>query len=441
MVRVFRKSRGFTLIELLVVIAIIAVLVGLLLPAVQKVREAANRMSCQNNLHQLALAAANFESAYGKFPPGACLSPVATNPAVDPYVFGILGLNGPYTGLLAYLLPYMEQQAAYNLVPQDLFPLNSPTDGWAYTFGPHDFDLAWTYNGSNALAPAALGIPSTYLQGGHSPGFNGTGWGAGNPTAAQIAATPAGERTLPNGGFASFNIKSFNCPSDGVLPTFAYIDAFYLAGPGVTTDSAFTGGAGLNTGNNYVPIQDFQPVPDQITQLWGTTNYLGNGGYAVEGGIPPNPIGPCADGTSANFTPDLLGVDPWQIQKNIGVHLLPGPFQTNGKTRYGDMTDGSSNTLGFGESLGNAPSGPRYEALAWAGMGSQISTNGLSPGIPCSNNGLGAGNFASKHTGIVNFAFMDGSVHSINTSINPITFFQLSAMSDGSVIDAAQLGF
>jgi prepilin-type N-terminal cleavage/methylation domain-containing protein/prepilin-type processing-associated H-X9-DG protein len=107
MPRLLKTARrpGFTLIELLVVIAIIAMLVGLLLPAVQAAREAARRIQCTNNLKQLGLACIGYHDTQGSFPPGA-VGPLT--PAFPQYA------QLKHHGLGTYLLPYLEQQTLAN---------------------------------------------------------------------------------------------------------------------------------------------------------------------------------------------------------------------------------------------------------------------------------------------------------------------------------------
>jgi prepilin-type N-terminal cleavage/methylation domain-containing protein len=121
------RRNAFTLIELLVVIAIIAILVGLLLPAVQKVREAASRMRCANHLKQIGIGLHNYESTYHTFPPGFVSTVTGTwsgngNDAVSE--------SGPGWSFFASLLPFVEQDNLFRSIHQDL-PISAPQNAAA----------------------------------------------------------------------------------------------------------------------------------------------------------------------------------------------------------------------------------------------------------------------------------------------------------------------
>jgi prepilin-type N-terminal cleavage/methylation domain-containing protein/prepilin-type processing-associated H-X9-DG protein len=263
---------AFTLIELLVVIAIIAVLIGLLLPAVQKVREAAANTSCRNNLHQIGLGAHAYTDANGGyFPVGSNISPNAQYPPGDSPQFWQIPppTAGPYTGVLAYLLPYIEQTNLYNQIPQSYFKLNTTQGAWAYSTPPYDDQS---------------GVPSQYI--------NYTGY--------------------PK--WADTHIKTYECPSDspygrltnqgdwvidayfiytGTDPNFgpgsAYIDYVYNY-PGFGAEmgaSSYIGCAGYASGNStsaqkYAGVYGANKPTRIVTIGDGTSNTIGFG-EAVSG--------------------------------------------------------------------------------------------------------------------------------------------------------------
>jgi prepilin-type N-terminal cleavage/methylation domain-containing protein/prepilin-type processing-associated H-X9-DG protein len=173
MIAIFRAAflrRAFTLIELLVVIAIIAVLIGLLLPAVQKVREAAARMSCQNNLKQIGLALHNFHDANGYFPPavvnngdnsGIVSASQSYYPGETPPASGNYRVYN-HTGFV-FLLPYIEQG---NLYQQYNFKIPGANDAWAKAFlgsGVVEQDLANYPTGQTGL-PNQTVVGTAYLK-------------------------------------------------------------------------------------------------------------------------------------------------------------------------------------------------------------------------------------------------------------------------------------
>ncbi|MDB5312900.1 MAG: hypothetical protein JWO38_7102 [Gemmataceae bacterium] len=303
------SRRGFTLIELLVVIAIIAILIGLLLPAVQKVREAAARSSCQNNLKQLGLAAHNYASANNYLPPG-----------MD------AGGGGP----IIYLLPYLEQQNLFTG-----FNLSSTPFWWSQNRPPS------TGSTSPPRPPARYG--------------------------------------------AEGEIKTLQCPSNPPPASYnwVFMDSFYGT-PGTDYPTA------QGTSNTHV----YSGNPGSV--ILGRSNYVGVAG-------------------------------DWRYGAGY-----KGVFTFQSKLSLVGITDGTSNTVMFGEwSGGSFDGGKTISTWTWGG-GAAFTAFGL-----CNTGSKSCWyTFNSNHTNVVNFVYSDGSVRPLKNpaGLDFPTWAAICGKSDGVVL-------
>jgi prepilin-type N-terminal cleavage/methylation domain-containing protein/prepilin-type processing-associated H-X9-DG protein len=351
----YRRPRaGFTLIELLVVIAIIGVLIALLLPAVQKVREAANRASCGNNLKQIGLACHNYHDTNSRLPPGQ-LGPCPPGAPMN------YNSNWQHVGALAFLLPYLEQDSVYRQLDLRVpFP-GGPNRLWDCTWpAPPDGDAQagwWTDQRDPAQGPTNITLAQT-------------------------------------------RIKTFICPSDDPYAnTAGTIIALY------------------NFQNAGEPQIGFRPFPlGTFADSLGRTNYVGCAGAAGYGDSP--------------FWNQYIGVFTDRRSVSLG--------QVNN-------LDGTSHTLLFGEALGGN-SFQRDYAYSWIGCGSLATILGFPQASAANPHADSPANFGSRHPGVVQFVYADGSVHPLKRGATSTRYSddwyvlqELAGYQDGGTRDAGSI--
>jgi prepilin-type N-terminal cleavage/methylation domain-containing protein/prepilin-type processing-associated H-X9-DG protein len=380
-----RGVRGFTLIELLVVIAIIAVLIALLLPAVQSAREAARRIQCTNNLKQLGLAIANYESANLLIPPGAMV--LVTGPSDINASWGS-GNNG--VSAFALMLPYLEQGPIFNAINFNQWisgnaPPNSGTNS-AAEMGT--FATAWYTRLS------VLSCPSD----GDQAGFRN--FGSTNGDGQDISSAPPAPPGSPAGTPVLVPVSDYG---------FSFGDNYCIG--------ALTKGAFFPT---ETPYTVWPPVPGQPRIGW------------------PGYQGTYAD-INANFNTAQPGSLRGMFDVNDGqtVTLASVTDGTSNTISMGEVLPAQRadnnvwewNSGGYGTTVP-----PSYYS------GQSCTLPGNNWGSPnwasrCAYTNTG---FKSKHPGGVNILFVDGSVHFLKQSISMIAYCALGSRKGGEVVGADQ---
>jgi prepilin-type N-terminal cleavage/methylation domain-containing protein/prepilin-type processing-associated H-X9-DG protein len=375
------RRSGFTLIELLVVIAIIAVLIALLLPAVQAAREAARRAQCINNLKQLGLAIANYESANNVLPSGSIFG-IGSFPCTGSSpAFGNGCQNTPWFILM---LPYIEQAPLYNA-----------------------FNAAIGMEGPNIPGyPAGFLINSTVATT-LIPSFQCP---SDSPQVFSFAAAVANKAPLPplpwsatkgnygiNWGNTNYGQGVFNST---ISRSFYLQSPFGVSasanGPAVIRIASITDG----TSNTHVASELLQGAPDDIRgTIW--VDNPGAGTYFTR--FTPN-----------GFQDYMPLFPPWS---SISASAL--------------QFDNADNLASWSVTgVGTSPPTP-----------GTLCDSQAAQGLRCNNQnseGMEYNGTRSRHAGGVNSLFGDGSVRFIKNSINPLTWVQLGSINGGEVISSDQ---
>jgi prepilin-type N-terminal cleavage/methylation domain-containing protein/prepilin-type processing-associated H-X9-DG protein len=401
LLRAFRRFRGFTLIELLVVIAIIAILIGLLLPAVQKVREAANRISCANNLHQMGLAFHNFHDTHNFLPSAGCADG-------KPFSGGPWPIGGEGTNWSIYILPFIEQGNIFDKL---------------------------TFNGDS-------------------------GWTNDQTQTATINGVVYTSSALNNVNLInSVGLKLYRCPSDPKPPMIRN-DSNVRDSSGnevlLVNRNSYVAIAGAV--NDIDGTGQFRETRNTDSSSWT----IGWGITAWGGMIVPDnasvKFSSVKDGLSNTMmiseqSDQLTGIQPWDgtivndqwSVTSTGGGLFRGHSSgldaSNTVQTPSNWMDGRGQTfttLRYKINQKHPQGGSTYWPCQTSVGGIGVGVCGGSQGAPGAGwNSEGANvPLVSNHPGGVNALFGDGSVHFLSDSTDLLTLAQLATRDDGMVIRA-----
>ena len=369
------RPRGFTLIELLVVIAIIAVLISLLLPAVQSAREAARRAQCINNLKQIGLAFANYESANQVFPLGAMTG--VTSAANSTWGAQI---NNNGVSWVALTLPYLEQNTIFSAIN---FQVHI-TDGLAQP----DFATAWYTKLS------VLQCPSDGDQDGFRADGNSGGGGLG-----QYAVTAA---PLPPGGGTRM------VPVSNYLVSFGdnYCIGALMYGAIFPTETPYT---------LWPPVR--RAAAHRLARLPGHVRRHQReppSGY----GAAPGTLRGMFDCTT-NQSVRIASITDGTSNTIAAGESLPAQRADNNVWQYSANANGTTVPINYPTPLNCDTCRRLWARSNWASRCAYTNTG-----------------FKSHHPGGGNFLFADGSVHFLKQSIAMTTYCALGSRNGGEVISA-----